>query len=180
MKDLWLLLLLLFLILPIEAFFTLREARSHEDNKRQGRRRPLQCYVCDDCDDRDLRAHHITSCPPDQSQSCMKSTAKFAQYTTVSRSCSGAPAFDPRTCLDRTINIMRSKICLCDRQLCNGPSRELLNQGGMGGGNFISIIQDDLLSPPHTTSKASPFNQIHTMTLINIVILKFVLWYHHY
>ena len=147
------LLLMTFLLGYSDGFLTDRQ--QHQHRRREQVERRLQCYVCDDCGDRDLRPQHITLCPPDQSQSCMKSSAKFAQYTTISRSCSGAPAFDPRTCLDRTINIMRSKICLCDRQLCNGPSKELLSHSDDDQSNFMDLIQDDLLSPPESTSTAA-------------------------
>ena len=43
-------------------------------------------------------------------------------FPAISRSCSQAPAFAPQTCLGHTINVLRSKICLCNQDLCNGPS----------------------------------------------------------
>ena len=42
----------------------------------------------------------------------------------TSRSCSGAPAMSESKCSTHTINIMRTQICLCNGELCNGAATD--------------------------------------------------------
>eukprot|EP00090_Calanus_glacialis_P007792 TRINITY_DN16240_c0_g1_i4.p1 TRINITY_DN16240_c0_g1~~TRINITY_DN16240_c0_g1_i4.p1 ORF type:complete len:178 (-),score=20.97 TRINITY_DN16240_c0_g1_i4:348-881(-) len=92
----------------------------------------LYCYVCEDCPESNLSPlRHMRACPDDSYVSCIATLTTFAEYKTISRGCSRAPAVARRgrynkhngaICSQHTVNIMRATVCLCDRDTCNGPS----------------------------------------------------------
>eukprot|EP00092_Neocalanus_flemingeri_P023758 GFUD01025772.1.p1 GENE.GFUD01025772.1~~GFUD01025772.1.p1 ORF type:complete len:394 (+),score=66.89 GFUD01025772.1:129-1310(+) len=91
----------------------------------------LYCYVCKDCPEKDLEPLHYTAaCPDDSHVSCIATVTTFAEYKTISRGCSRAPAVARRgrynkengaICSQHTVNMMRATVCLCDTDTCNGP-----------------------------------------------------------
>jgi len=91
----------------------------------------LHCYVCEDCPESKLDPlRYMASCPDKSYVSCITTLTRFANYRTISRTCSKAPAVTRRgrynhggaVCSHHTVNIMRATVCLCSRDTCNGPS----------------------------------------------------------
>ncbi|TRY67413.1 hypothetical protein TCAL_15800 [Tigriopus californicus] len=80
----------------------------------------LVCYECSNCGDIPLRHLPRKRCDEDENTSCMMTVAKFAHYRTISRRCSKAPVLNLDGCVSQTINIMRTEICICGKDLCNG------------------------------------------------------------
>merc|ERR1711890_47037 len=73
----------------------------------------------------------MAACPDSSHVSCITTLTTFAEFNTISRGCSRAPALSRRgrynkhngaVCSQHTVNIMRATVCLCDRDTCNGPS----------------------------------------------------------
>eukprot|EP00095_Tigriopus_kingsejongensis_P011523 maker-scaffold33_size549341-snap-gene-1.18 protein:Tk11523 transcript:maker-scaffold33_size549341-snap-gene-1.18-mRNA-1 annotation:"hypothetical protein HELRODRAFT_173416" len=80
----------------------------------------LMCFSCNNCGHTPLRHLPTEECKPEENNSCMMTVAKFAQYRVISRGCSKAPVFNMDGCVGQTINIMRTEVCICGTDLCNG------------------------------------------------------------
>jgi len=147
----------------------------------------LYCYVCDDCPEKDLEPlRHMAACPDDSHVSCIATLTTFAEYKTISRGCSRAPAVARRgrynkhngaICSQHTVNIMRAIVCLCDRDTCNGPSlppREMIEDDH----DVIDIDEDvrDMNSAPREVQPepVSSFGRIRTFDselAINVAVV---------
>jgi len=83
----------------------------------------LRCFVCEDCDSTggsDTSMFRLEECPENANVSCFRSIVNFGTHTISSRSCSGAPSISERRCSGHVVNALRTEICLCGTNGCNG------------------------------------------------------------
>ena len=88
---------------------------------------------------------------------------QMSQYqfciTVTSRSCSGAPSISDWRCSGHVVNALRTEICLCGTNGCNGIDDHKLK------------LQDQINSP-HTTGDGCIFQAERILSLTTILFAK--------
>jgi len=155
----------------------------------------LYCYVCDDCPSSLSPLRHMAACPDSSHVSCITTLTTFAEFKTISRGCSKAPALARRghynrhrgaVCSQHTVNIMRATVCLCDRDTCNGPSlppQEMLEEDADQIIDIEEVIREMNSEPkepePEAVSGAGGFHSVFlsalTLVLIQLLIHRLAL-----
>merc|ERR1712117_224224 len=108
----------------------------------------LRCFVCEDCSTsggNDASLFRLEDCPKNANVSCFRSIVNFGTHTVSSRSCSGAPSISEARCSGHVVNALRTEICLCGTNGCNGlhnhemniEGRNLVHSSGQGHFNPI-------------------------------------------
>ena len=86
--------------------------------------------------------------------------------TVSSRSCSGAPSISEARCSGHVVNALRTEICLCGTNGCNGLHNHEMN---VEGRNLVHY------------SGQGHFNPIKRGMFVGMfVVIKFVLWFTRY